>query len=416
MAVQAASRETLDQQIEAWLGRRDDLIQDPYPFFRRLLEEAPVFTHASGTWVSRYADCERISRDYQQFSMETGLKIDAFVPAHLNDEQAACFRRIYGFYGLWMTSYDPPEHARLRTLVHRAFTPRRVAEMESEIHAITETLVARARERGTIDVVEDYALGIPTSVICSMLGVPESDWEKVHYWSSRMADFMGDDYSVVEETARCIDEFRLYVRGMVEERAGSESESDLLAALVHAELEGDRLTPEELEAMVILLVFAGHETTSAMISNGLYHLWTHPDQLALLQNDLSFMPQALEELLRYDTSVQKLAPRLVKEDVALSGVEVPAGTIVIALSAAADRDPRAFEDPDTLNILRPSGRHLAFAIGPHYCLGQALARLEGRIGLDAFLRAFPDAEIIEDVTWRPNIQLRRVESLNVNVA
>ena len=412
--LQDRPEETLVDQLDAWLSCRADMMEDPIPFCHRLREGAPVLLRGSRAFASRYVDVELIARDYRLFSVDRSQSVDTFLPPNLTDEEAELFRTVYRFFDLWMTSTDPPGHARLRGLVHMAFTPRRVAAMRREIEAITDDLIARARSRGAINVVDDYAYRLPMDVICSMLGFPREDWDAVREWSDTIAAFMGGNMSELTQVVASIEKFRAYVRELAAERRENPAADDLLAALVTAESEGDRLTEDELEGMVVLLAFAGHETTTGMISNGLYHLLTHPDQLEILRNDWSLMPQAVEEILRYDSNVSAIH-RIAVQDVVLSGVTIPAGTNVVGLIAAANRDPEVFEEPDAFNIVRTGSKHLTFSVGPHYCLGQALARLEAPIALERLLREFPRLEIAGEITWRRNWQLRQVSALPIEL-
>jgi cytochrome P450 len=308
---------------------------------------------------------------------------------------------------------DAPEHTRLRTLVHKVFTPRRVAEMRPRVERITADLIAALRGGESAEVVHDYAYGLPIYVIADMLGAPPADWEAIRDWSSQLAAFQPPHYEGIHETWNAIVEFRAYVQDLIAERRRTQH-TDLLAALLDVELDGDRLTQEELEAMFVLLLFAGHETTTNLISNGVYRLLSHPDQLALLRADPDLIVSAVEELLRYDTNVQT-GPRMAARDLQVAGVEIPKGSSVMTIIAAANRDPDRFSEPDRLDIRREDNKHLGFSVGPHYCLGQALARLEAQIAIGGFFREFPETELAGEVHWRPNIHQRRVVELPVTL-
>ena len=235
----------------------------------------------------------------------------------------------------------------------------------------------------------------------------------IREWSSTLAAFQPPHYDEIQKTWTAIVEFRAYVERLIAERRTTEH-TDLLAALLEVELDGDRLTQQELEAMFVLLFFAGHETTTNLISNGVYRLLSHPDQLSLLKGDPTLIVNAVEELLRYDTNVQT-GPRMAARDLVVDGVQIPKGTTVTALIAAANRDPARFPDPDRLDIEREENKHLGFSVGPHYCLGQALARLEAQIAIGTFFQEFPEAELSGEVHWRPNIHQRRVIELPVTL-
>jgi cytochrome P450 len=287
--------------------------------------------------------------------------------------------------------------------------------MRPRIVEITNRIVEEIRGRDQVEIVHDFAYGLPLYVIASMLGSPPEDWPNIRNWSSALAAFQGTLYANHAEVAAALDAFNAYVHDLIEERRKTEH-TDLLAALLAAEVEGDRLSTQELEAMFVLLLFAGHETTTNLISNGLYRLVTHPDQLARLRSDPTLIVSAVEELLRYDTNVSMI-DRVAAEDIELSGTVVPKGTAVFAWISAANRDPSRFEKPDELDITRADNRHLGFSIGPHYCLGQALARMEAQVAIGTFVKEFPDFQLVpgEDLHWRKNLQQRRIISVPVTL-
>ena len=402
--------------LDALFAARQDVVDDPYPLYHRMRAEAPVMRYRSEVWMTRYADVEVILREPATWSHATytGSRILDFTESLSGEEQEG-FRRISAFKSLWMSGMDAPEHTRLRGLVHKVFTPRRVAEMRPQVESITRDLIESLRGRDTIEAVHDYAYGLPLYVIAAMLGAPREDWESIRDWSSVLAAFQAPHYHEIGRTWEAIEQFLGYVRALIDQRRGSTGHTDLLAALLEVDIGGDRLTPEELEAMFVLLFFAGHETTTNLISNGIYRLLSHPDQLARLRSDPGLIGSAVEELLRYDTNVQ-ISSRVATRDVEVAGVSIPAGTTVVPVIAAANRDPERFAGPDRLDITRQDNRHLGFSIGPHYCLGQALARMEAQTGIGRFFEAFPDVALAAgEIHWRPNIQQRRVRSLPVRL-
>jgi cytochrome P450 len=405
----------LHEELNALFAGRQDLVDDPYPLYHRMRAEAPALRYRSEVWVTRYADVEVILRDAGLWSHRNyrGSRIKDFT-AGLDGEQRQTFQKISAFKELWMSGMDAPEHSRLRSLIHKVFTPRRVAEMRPQIEAITADLIVRLRETKEIEAVHDYAYGLPLYVIAAMLGAPRQDWDAIRDWSSVLAAFQPPHYSNIEATWTAIQQFVAYVRRLIEERRRATGQSDLLAALLDVDIDGDRLTQEELEAMFVLLFFAGHETTTNLISNGIYRLLTHPDQLERLRHDPELITSAVEELLRYDTNVQ-ISTRVPLEDVEVGGLPIAAGTSVVPVIAAANRDPERFPDPDRLDITRADNRHFGFSIGAHSCLGQALARMEAVAGIGRFFEAFPEAELAGEVHWRPNIQQRRVIGLPVRL-
>ena len=405
---------TLVEEVDALFAGRQDLVDDPYPLYHRMREHAPVLWYGSQVLLTRYADVEVCLRDPARFSHQqySGDFFKEFA-GRLSPADAAAFAEITEFKLLWMSAMDAPAHTRLRSLVHKAFTPRRVAGMRPQVESITRDLIGELRGRDGAEVVHDYAYGLPIYVIAAMLGAPPADWEAIRDWSSRLASFQPPHYDGIQATVTAIREFKAYVRGLIEERRASRH-GDLLAALLEVELDGDRLTQPELEAMFVLLLFAGHETTTNLISNGIYRLLSNPDQLALLHADPALIVSAVEEMLRYDTNVQT-GPRMSSLDQVVEGVRIPRGATVTAMIAAANRDPERFSDPDRLDIRRDTNKHLGFSVGPHYCLGQALARLEAQIAIGAFLAEFPKAAVAGEVHWRPNIHQRRVVELPVTL-
>jgi cytochrome P450 len=407
---------SLLQEVDALYQLRQDLVDDPYPLLHRLRGEAPVLIREQIATITKYEDIETVLREAKLFSAGRydSPRVKAIAEG-MPPEARSTFERVVAYQKLWMSAFDPPQHTRLRMIVHKVFTPRRVAEMRPRIEEITDRIVEEIRGRDEIEIVHDFAYGLPLYVIASMLGAPAEDWPNIRRWSSALATFQGTKYANHAEVARALDEFQAYVHGLVEERRKTEH-TDLLAALLAAEVEGDRLSTQELEAMFVLLLFAGHETTTNLISNGLYRLITHPDQLELLKSDPSLVVKAVEELLRYDTNVSMI-DRVAADDIELSGTLVPKGTAVFAWISAANRDPDRFPNPDRLDINRPDNRHLGFSIGPHYCLGQALARMEAQTAIGTFVKEFPDYQLVpgQELHWRKNLQQRRINSVPVTL-
>lgn len=403
-------------ELDALYSLRQDLVDDPYPLLHRLRAEQPVVLRNQMATVTRYDDIEVILREARLFSARRydSPRIHSIIEGMI-PEARATFKRVIEYQKIWMSSLDPPEHSRLRTLVHKVFTPRRVSEMRPRIVEITERIVEEIRGRNEIEVVHDFAYGLPLYVIASMLGAPPEDWQSIRDWSSTLAGFQGTLYANHAEVSKALDEFNAYVHRLIDERRQT-AHTDLLAALIEAEEAGDKLSTQELEAMFVLLLFAGHETTTNLISNGLYRLATNPDQLELLKADPDLIVGAVEELLRYDTNVSMI-DRVAADDIELSGTMIPRGTAVFAWINAANRDPEKYENPDRLDITRKDIRHLGFSIGPHYCLGQALARMEAQVAIGTFVREFPDYSLVpgRELHWRRNLQQRRINSVPVSL-
>jgi cytochrome P450 PksS len=313
-----------------------------------------------------------------------------------------------------MLDVDAPDHTRLRALVHKAFTPRLVEEMRTRIQGLTEALLDGAQARGRMELIRDYALPIPTTVIAQMLGVPVEDRHRFHRWSRVIVASNPSGWRMVRAIPSAV-AFLRYIRKLVKSRR-AHPEEDLVSALVGAEEDGEQLNEDELVAMIFLLLVAGHETTVHFIGNATRALLEQPSEKARLQNDPELAASAIEELLRHSGPLETATERYAREDLRISGVAIPRGALVYAVIASANRDERQFEKPDRLDLSRQPNRHLAFGLGVHYCLGAPLARLEGQIAILALLRRFPDLRLAvpaEALRWRRSLVLRGLETLPV---
>ncbi len=388
-----------------------EAIADPYPAYRRLRAESPRLWNAErGIWVfTRHADVAALLA-------HPSLSAQKFSAAGLAPELRSEFGPLYEMLSRQMLFQDPPHQTRLRTLAAKAFTPRVIERLRSRIQDWTDDFLDTALAAGPLDVIRALANPLPATVIAEMLGVPPEDRDRFKHWSDDFADFLGTDGNDWEATRPLLPGiYRLmdYLHGVVD-RIRAKPGDNLLSALVEVEEQGDRLTEEELIANCLLLLVAGHETTTNLIGNGLLALLTHPEQAARLRQDPALLPTAIEELLRYESPVQWTS-RIPKEAVTLDGLRIEAGQFVMLGLGAANRDPAQFTDPDRLDITRREGRHLAFGWGVHYCLGAALARMEGQIVLGTLLRRFPKLRLAGDepLRWRPNFIFRGLEGLRV---
>lgn len=386
-----------------------EFIADPYPFYHRLRAADPMHLTPIGLYVaSRHADIVSILRDKRFGKDFIGRMTRRSGPQILEEP-------VYRSMSHWMLQLDPPDHGRLRGLVVRAFTARRVEDMRPRIHAIVDEIIDRVEPRGAMDIIADFAFRLPVTVICDMLGIPEKERE-VFFTSSRDGGRLLDLAPLSNAEIAQQNAFNLamaeYFRRLFDLRR-REPGDDLTTKLVQAEQDGDKLTNEELIANVILLFGAGHETTVNLIGNGLLALHRNPDQLRLLQNDPSLIANAIEELLRYDSSVQ-VTGRTTLEDVDdIGGIPLAKGQSVVCLLGSANRDPAVYADPDRLDITRADVRPLSFGGGIHYCVGAQLARIEGEIAIATLLRRLPNLRLDDPdrPDWRQTFVLRGLNKL-----
>ncbi|MBP8235336.1 MAG: cytochrome P450 [Novosphingobium sp.] len=386
-----------------------DFIRDPYPSYDKLRTHAPVLhlPALNGYLVSRNADAALVLRD-KRFGKDYVTRITRRWPEALNEP-------VYRAMGRWMLTQDPPDHTRLRGLVVKAFTARRVEDMRPKIQAIVDDSIDRVIGQGRMDLISDFAFRLPVIVICDMLGIPETDREiffKRERTGGRLLDPVPLSRAEIDEANAAHANSEAYFQRLFDLRR-REPGDDLTTQLVQAEEAGSKLSNEELTANIILLFGAGHETTVNLIGNALLALHRNPDQLELLKSNLSLMPNAIEEFLRYDSSVQ-LTYHVAMEDVEIGGVKIPQGDNVMCLLGSANHDPAVYPDhPDRLDITRPNVRPLSFGGGIHFCLGAQLARLEAEVALTTLLRRIPNLRIddVENPKWRPTFVLRGLKEL-----
>lgn len=370
--------------------------RDPYPAYAALRAEEPVhYSAALQLWVvTGYAACEQILRDPGTFSS------DPFKATGPLARQLAGQRRSFPLGETpSVLSSDPPAHTRLRGIVSRALTPRVAEELRPRIEEITQSLLDEAGP-GPFDVVTGLAQPLPIIVIAELLGVPPADRELFKQWSVPIAATTNviNSAETMEAARRATQELIEYLEPLVEARR-LEPRDDLLTALVQAEEARDRLTHDELLAFCILLLIAGHETTTNLIANGTLALLHAPQQAAAMRAGAEAVPAAVEELLRYDSPVQAVG-RVAVTDTALSGQVIAAGSSLLVAVGAANRDPARFPDPDRLDVARADNRHLSFGLGPHFCLGAPLARMEAAVAFAALLRRFPELRPAEEAAPR----------------
>ncbi|GER85226.1 cytochrome P450 [Thermogemmatispora aurantia] len=387
-----------------------EILANPYPLYHRLRREDPVhwdpFLHA---WVvTRYADVITVFQRFSAQRTPTPEQLEAMGMQALTPLARVMVKQ--------MLFLDPPAHTRVRSLAAKAFTPRRVAVLREHIRDIANSLLDRVQAQGYMDVIADLAYPLPAIVTAEMLGVPTEDWQQLTAWSADFAQVLGNfqhNPDRVAQTIRSLNEMTAYFRTAIREIERHPREG-LIHAFLTAEIDGDRLSEEEIIANTIITMVGGQETTTNLIGNGVLSLLRHPDQLALLRADLSLIPSAVEELLRYESPSQHTA-RLAPEDTELGGKKIRKREAVIAVMGAANRDPERFPDPDRLNIRREDNRHVAFAWGSHFCFGAALARIEVQIAIELIVRRLPSLRLEPvPLVWRENLGLRGLKSLPVS--
>jgi cytochrome P450 len=387
-----------------------EFIRDPYPHYERLRTTDPMHVTAHGNFVaSRHAEASLVLRDKRFGKDYVERTIRRYGPEIMEEP-------VFRSMSHWMLQQDPPDHTRLRGLVVKAFTARRVEDMRPRIQAVVDQTLDAIVDCGHMDLIEDFAFRLPVTIICDMLGIPEEHRE-VFYRSSRDGGRILDPVPMtpaeIADANAGSAMAGMYFQQLFELRRRTPGD-DLTTQLVQAEEDGSKLTNEELTANIVLLFGAGHETTVNLIGNGLLALHRNPDQLALLKANPPLITNAIEEFLRYDSSVQ-LSGRVALEDIDdLGGKKIPKGESVLCLLGSANRDPAVYPDrPDQLDITRPNVKPLSFGGGIHFCLGAQLARIEAEIAISTLLRRLPELRLDDanNPEWRPTFVLRGLKRL-----
>lgn len=386
-----------------------DVLANPYPLYHRLRTEDPVhwdpFLHA---WVvTRYDDVVRVLHYFSADRTPTPEQLTAMGLAAMNPVAHVMVKQ--------MLFLDAPAHTRLRALASVAFTPRRVEHLRAHIQEIVDGLLDRVIQTGRMDVVKDFAEPMPAIVTAELMGVPSADHEQLKSWSAIFAEMLGNfqhNPDRIPRVVRAVEDMTSYFRSAIREQR-ERPRDGLIHALMTAEVDGSRLTEEEVIANVIVTMVGGQETTTNLIGNGVLSLLRNPDQLQKLRDDSSIMPTAVEELLRYESPSQHTA-RLARMDLEMGGKLIRQRQAVIAVMGAANRDPERFPDPDRLDLTRQDNRHVAFGWAAHYCFGAPLARLEGQLAFGTILRRLPNLALEPGpLAWRHNLGLRGLVSLPV---
>jgi cytochrome P450 len=385
-----------------------DFIRDPYPHYERMRATDPLH-RAFGSFVaSRHAEASLVLRDKRFGKDYVERTTRRYGPEIWKQPVFQSVRH-------WMLQQDPPDHTRLRGLVVKAFTARRVEDMRTRIQQVVDQTLDAIIPEGHMDLIEDFAFRLPVTIICDMLGIPEEHREmfyKSTRYGGRLLDPVPMTPAEIEQANAGNAMSHMYFQQLFELRRRNPGD-DLTTQLVHAEEDGSKLTNEELTANITLLFGAGHETTVNLIGNGMLALHRNPDQLALLKSNPALITNAIEEFLRYDGSVQATG-RVAMEDVELAGKMVAKGENVLCLLGSANRDPDVYPDrPESLDITRPNVKPLTFGGGIHFCLGAQLARIEAEIAISSLLRRIPDLRLdnVDNPQWRPTFVLRGLKVL-----
>ncbi len=391
---------------------------DPYPAYAWLREHAPVHRTRlpSGVeaWlITRYADAKQALAD-QRLSKNPAHHAE---PAHAKGKTGIPGERKAELM-THLLNIDPPDHTRLRRLVSKAFTPRRVAEFAPRVQELTDQFIDGFAARGEADLIHDFAFPLPIYAICDLLGVPPEDQDDFRDWAGMMIRHGGGPRGGV---ARSVKKIRDYLAELIHRKRENPGD-DLISGLIKASDHGEHLTENEAAAMCFVLLFAGFETTINLIGNGLYALFQNPGQRTRLQDSLrrgerGLLETGVEELLRYDGPVELATWRFATEPLSVGGQHIATGDPVLVVLAAADRDPARFTDPDTLDLSRRDNQHLGYGHGIHYCLGAPLARLEGQLALATLLTRLPDIQLAvppEELRWRGGLIMRGLRQLPVS--
>jgi cytochrome P450 len=409
--VEDRSDEWVEQELTRFLTDRA-LVPDPWPMYAALRERTPIRVCNGITIVTSYGLVNALYRD----------------PRLSRHEAAIAESAAYGETGTgdpvmedahvaqvsMLINQDEPAHRRIRRILDTAFRPKAVAEWQPKVEAITDELISKVVGKQELDLISELAYPLPEAVICDLMGVPRedhvlwSDWIHIGVAAARSTHPSPEQQRAVANAHRS---FLLYFRELVARRRG-DLRDDLVSVLIRAEDEGDRLSELELLGTLQMLISAGGETTANLIGNGMLALLRNPSQYELLREDPTRVPAAIEEFLRYETPADFALPRMATEEIEIEGMTIPAGSLVILATGAANHDPSVFDHPDELDIEREQNRHIAFAAGPHFCLGAMLARREARTMFEAIVTKLPPLELDGPIGYKTTY-VRALNSLNV---
>jgi cytochrome P450 len=393
----------------------DEILQDPYPTYARLLEEGPLhYVDVGSKWavwsVFSHAECSAMAKDPRCSAKRAQQQLLA-----LPLSRQAEFSELARMLGLWLIFMDPPEHTRLRKLLNKGFSPAAIEALRPQVEAIVDRMLKPLEHGSEVELMREFANPMPVRIICEMLGIPQELNETFVNWSRAIALFRGSPDRNIEQAKAAQDaliELTEFFRRTVAERKKNKG-NDLISLLIDIEEEGEVLTEEELYAQCIALLFAGHETTRNLIGNGMYTLLKHPQETAELRENPDMIRTTVEELLRYESPVQFTA-RVLKEDIEICGQRIPRRWTILCMLGAANRDPKRFKEPNKLDLKRLNNQHLAFSAGPHACIGGQLARLEGQIAIQNLVQRFPNMKLTgPKPEWASTFGFRGLKSLPV---
>jgi cytochrome P450 len=406
---------SLDDRVSALFASEPDALAEAPQLYRELRERMPVFDHRDALIFSRHADARALLPDGRSFGKADRYMNDTVRQAltEMTHEEQQAFAQLSAFERQALAAADGAEHERQRGIMHRAMTPRRIAALEQSVHDATQQLLEPLDGAGVADIMQ-FAYRLPLLVISDLLGIPPADREQIHDWTRAIAYPKGGILHAAEVMSahQALAEFRAYLDAILADHRANPGGSDLLSALMDAE--GDRLTSGELAANFVMLLLAGHETTTNLIGTGLLELLRVPGQWDALCDAPERAPAAVEELLRFVSPVQWVL-RIPAHDFAYGGMTIPKARLIFVALAAVNRDPAVFSSPERLDIARSdAGNHIAFGMGPHYCLGASMTRLEGRIAFETLCRRYPKMQLrTEEVQWRGTARLRGLAELPV---
>jgi cytochrome P450 len=400
---------SFDERLES-----PDFLRDPFPTYRAMREQQPVYwSEAWGVWVlTRYDDVIAVLREPNRFSNAGRFaKFLDSLPESVQEDVVPLRKH----YASGMIQSDPPHHTRLRDLVRLAFTPRVVEGLRERVDALVTELLDTVRS-DRFDLVEALAFPLPLMVISALLGVPATDRGRILVWSHDINDLQATGAAATERArraSRSMLEIESYFRDLCAERR-AEPRDDLISTMLAAQQDSDRLTEAEMINMCVTFLIAGHETTKLLLGSAVQTLFSHPDQLRALKNDPAMYALAIEEVMRFESPIQR-GWRLMADDAVIHGQQIRAGQLVFMMFGAANRDPSRFDDPERFDISRSTNRHLAFGYGVHFCIGAPLARLEAPIALKLLFERFPKLRLLEGSEITPSIHMRGPRTLPVGV-